>query len=140
MTAYSDGGYTTNLTLEDVTGDTAWVVFSYDGQPLDPALRRSRAPSADPPLDDRVAGIPVRVSVQAAKEQEHLGLVPSYKHVRGLMLRAQKHRLIVLVRSGVWDMHQTRNRSVTRRVRAVGPSAFPDGGRAPQIIASPGLG
>jgi DMSO/TMAO reductase YedYZ molybdopterin-dependent catalytic subunit len=33
---YSDGGYTTNLPLEDVTGGKAWVVFSYDGQPLAP--------------------------------------------------------------------------------------------------------
>ena len=33
---YSDGGYTTNLPLEDVTGGKAWVVFAYDGQPLAP--------------------------------------------------------------------------------------------------------
>ena len=32
----SDGGYTTNLPLEDLTGGKAWVVFEYDGEPLDP--------------------------------------------------------------------------------------------------------
>jgi len=34
--AYPDGGYTTNLPLEDVTGGKAWVVFAYAGQPLAP--------------------------------------------------------------------------------------------------------
>jgi DMSO/TMAO reductase YedYZ molybdopterin-dependent catalytic subunit len=34
--AYCDGGYTTNLPLEDVTGGKAWVVFGYDGAPLPP--------------------------------------------------------------------------------------------------------
>jgi DMSO/TMAO reductase YedYZ molybdopterin-dependent catalytic subunit len=37
VTAYSDGGYTTNLPLEDITDGNAWVAFSYDGQPLEPA-------------------------------------------------------------------------------------------------------
>ncbi len=36
VTAYSDGGYTTNLSLEDVTGGRAWVAHRYAGQPLDP--------------------------------------------------------------------------------------------------------
>src|SRR4051794_22311345 len=36
VTAFCDGGYTTNLALEDVTGGKAWVVFGYDGEPLDP--------------------------------------------------------------------------------------------------------
>jgi hypothetical protein len=36
VTQYSDGGYTTNLPLEDVTGGKAWVVFACDGQPLEP--------------------------------------------------------------------------------------------------------
>ena len=31
---FSDGGYTTNLPLEDVTGGKAWVVFEYEGEPL----------------------------------------------------------------------------------------------------------
>jgi DMSO/TMAO reductase YedYZ molybdopterin-dependent catalytic subunit len=34
--AFSDGGYTTNLPLADVTGGKAWVAFGYDGQPLQP--------------------------------------------------------------------------------------------------------
>ena len=33
--AFCDGGYTTNLPVEDVTGDQAWVAFDYDGQPLE---------------------------------------------------------------------------------------------------------
>jgi DMSO/TMAO reductase YedYZ molybdopterin-dependent catalytic subunit len=32
----ADGGYTTNLPLEDLTGGRAWIVFEYDGEPLDP--------------------------------------------------------------------------------------------------------
>jgi len=34
--AFSDGGYTTNLPLADLTGGRAWVVDTYDGAPLDP--------------------------------------------------------------------------------------------------------
>jgi DMSO/TMAO reductase YedYZ molybdopterin-dependent catalytic subunit len=34
--AFCDGGYTTNLPIEDVTGGKAWVAFAYDGEPLDP--------------------------------------------------------------------------------------------------------
>jgi DMSO/TMAO reductase YedYZ molybdopterin-dependent catalytic subunit len=34
--AHCDGGYTTNLPLEDVTGGRAWVAYAYDGEPLDP--------------------------------------------------------------------------------------------------------
>jgi DMSO/TMAO reductase YedYZ molybdopterin-dependent catalytic subunit len=34
--ASCDGGYTTNLPLEDVTGGQAWVVDTYEGQPLVP--------------------------------------------------------------------------------------------------------
>jgi DMSO/TMAO reductase YedYZ molybdopterin-dependent catalytic subunit len=34
--AFCDGGYTTNLPLEDVTGGKAWVAFGYDGEPLEP--------------------------------------------------------------------------------------------------------
>jgi DMSO/TMAO reductase YedYZ molybdopterin-dependent catalytic subunit len=36
VTAFCDGGYTTNLPLEDVTGGKAWVAFNYDGAPLHP--------------------------------------------------------------------------------------------------------
>ena len=34
--AFSDGDYTTNLPLEDVSDGKAWVAFGYDGEPLDP--------------------------------------------------------------------------------------------------------
>src|SRR5689334_15299574 len=34
VVAFSDGGYTTNLPLADVTGGKAWVAFGYDGAPL----------------------------------------------------------------------------------------------------------
>src|SRR4029453_747432 len=30
--AYSDGGYTTNMPLEDLTGGRAWVAYAYDGE------------------------------------------------------------------------------------------------------------
>ena len=33
---FSDGGYTTNVPLEDVTGGKAWIAFSYDREPIDP--------------------------------------------------------------------------------------------------------
>ncbi len=36
LTVHSDGGYTTNLELEDVTDGKAWVAFAYDGDPLEP--------------------------------------------------------------------------------------------------------
>jgi DMSO/TMAO reductase YedYZ molybdopterin-dependent catalytic subunit len=36
LTAWSDGGYTTNLAVEDVTGGRAWIAYEYDGEPLDP--------------------------------------------------------------------------------------------------------
>jgi DMSO/TMAO reductase YedYZ molybdopterin-dependent catalytic subunit len=36
LTAWSDGGYTTNLTLEDVTGGKAWVAYEFGGEPLEP--------------------------------------------------------------------------------------------------------
>jgi DMSO/TMAO reductase YedYZ molybdopterin-dependent catalytic subunit len=32
--AYSHGGYTTNLALEDLTGGKAWVVTEHEGEPL----------------------------------------------------------------------------------------------------------
>lgn len=36
LTAYCDGGYTTNLPIEDVTDGKAWVVYNFDAQPLAP--------------------------------------------------------------------------------------------------------
>jgi DMSO/TMAO reductase YedYZ molybdopterin-dependent catalytic subunit len=34
--AFSDGDYTTNLPLEEVSDGKAWVAFGYDGEPLAP--------------------------------------------------------------------------------------------------------
>jgi DMSO/TMAO reductase YedYZ molybdopterin-dependent catalytic subunit len=34
--AFCDGGYTTNLPIEDVTDGKAWVAFGYNGEPLAP--------------------------------------------------------------------------------------------------------
>jgi DMSO/TMAO reductase YedYZ molybdopterin-dependent catalytic subunit len=36
VTAFSDGGYTTNLPVEDITGGRAWVVYGFDGDDLEP--------------------------------------------------------------------------------------------------------
>jgi DMSO/TMAO reductase YedYZ molybdopterin-dependent catalytic subunit len=35
LTAWSDGGYTTNLALEDVTDGKAWVAYEYGDAPLE---------------------------------------------------------------------------------------------------------
>jgi DMSO/TMAO reductase YedYZ molybdopterin-dependent catalytic subunit len=35
LTAWSDGGYTTNLKLDDVTDGKAWVAYEYGGEPLE---------------------------------------------------------------------------------------------------------
>src|ERR671917_29238 len=32
LTAFCDGGYTTNLPLEDVTGGKAWIAHAYDAE------------------------------------------------------------------------------------------------------------
>jgi DMSO/TMAO reductase YedYZ molybdopterin-dependent catalytic subunit len=34
--AHCDGGYTTNLPLEDVAAGKAWIAYEFDGEPLDP--------------------------------------------------------------------------------------------------------
>ena len=36
ISAWCDGGYTTNLPLEDVTDGKAWVAYEFDGAPLAP--------------------------------------------------------------------------------------------------------
>ena len=36
VTAWCDGGYTTNLALEDVTNGRAWVAYEFGGEPLEP--------------------------------------------------------------------------------------------------------
>ena len=35
VSAFSDGGYTTNLPLEDLTDGQAWVAYAFDGEPLE---------------------------------------------------------------------------------------------------------
>jgi DMSO/TMAO reductase YedYZ molybdopterin-dependent catalytic subunit len=36
ITAWCDGGYTTNLPLDAIVGGKAWIAFEYGGQPLHP--------------------------------------------------------------------------------------------------------
>jgi DMSO/TMAO reductase YedYZ molybdopterin-dependent catalytic subunit len=36
VSAFSDGGYTANLPIEDVTGGRAWLAYEFGGQPLAP--------------------------------------------------------------------------------------------------------
>jgi len=64
VTAFSDGGYTTNLPRSDLTGGRAWFAFGYGGAPLAPEH-----------------GGPARLLVP------HLYLWKSAKWVRGLELR-----------------------------------------------------
>ncbi len=35
VTAWCDGGYTTNLSLKDLSAGRAWIVYDFDGQPLE---------------------------------------------------------------------------------------------------------
>jgi DMSO/TMAO reductase YedYZ molybdopterin-dependent catalytic subunit len=37
VSVFCDGGYTTNLPLEDVLGGKAWIAYEYDGEPIEPA-------------------------------------------------------------------------------------------------------
>jgi len=64
VVAFSDGGYTTNMALDEITGHKAWVAYEYDGQPLHPEH-----------------GGPARLLVP------HLYLWKSAKWVRGLTLK-----------------------------------------------------
>jgi DMSO/TMAO reductase YedYZ molybdopterin-dependent catalytic subunit len=63
VSVWADGGYTTNLPLEDLQDGKAWVVHTFDGEPLEPAH-----------------GGPVRLLVP------HLYFWKSAKWVRGLTL------------------------------------------------------
>ena len=73
VTAFSDGGYTTNLPIEDVTGGKAWIADAFDGAPLAPEH-----------------GGPARLLVP------HLYFWKSAKWVRGLELVAED-------RLGFWE-------------------------------------
>jgi DMSO/TMAO reductase YedYZ molybdopterin-dependent catalytic subunit len=77
--AFCDGGYTTNLPLEAVTGGKAWVAFGYDGAPLRPEH-----------------GGPARLLVP------HLYFWKSAKWVRGLRLRDTD-------RPGFWETYGYHN-------------------------------
>jgi DMSO/TMAO reductase YedYZ molybdopterin-dependent catalytic subunit len=79
LTAWCDGGYTTNLALEDVTDGKAWVVYEYDGEPL---------PSEH--------GGPARLLVP------HLYFWKSAKWVRGLTLTPDDE-------PGFWEMYGYHN-------------------------------
>jgi DMSO/TMAO reductase YedYZ molybdopterin-dependent catalytic subunit len=76
---YSDGGYTTNLPVEDITGGKAWVVYDYDGEPLAPEH-----------------GGPARMVVP------HLYFWKSAKWVRGL-------RLSAVDQPGFWELNGYHN-------------------------------
>jgi DMSO/TMAO reductase YedYZ molybdopterin-dependent catalytic subunit len=80
VTAWSDGGYTTNLALEDVSDGKAWVAYEYDGQPLDPEH-----------------GGPARLLVP------HLYLWKSAKWIRGLTLSRDDE-------PGFWEGYGYHNR------------------------------
>jgi DMSO/TMAO reductase YedYZ molybdopterin-dependent catalytic subunit len=66
VTAFCDGGYTTNLPLEDVADGKAWIAYAYDGAPLEPEH-----------------GGPARLLVP------HLYFWKSAKWVRGLRLMSE---------------------------------------------------
>jgi DMSO/TMAO reductase YedYZ molybdopterin-dependent catalytic subunit len=36
LTAWSDGGYTTNVAVQDVTDGKGWIAYEYGGEPLEP--------------------------------------------------------------------------------------------------------
>jgi DMSO/TMAO reductase YedYZ molybdopterin-dependent catalytic subunit len=73
--AFSDGGYTTNLPIADLTDGKAWIAFGYAGEPLDPEH-----------------GGPARLLVP------HLYFWKSAKWVRGLVLRDADE-------PGFWEAH-----------------------------------
>ena len=80
VTAFSDGGYTTNVPLADVTGGKAWVAFHYDHKEL-----------------EAEHGGPARLLVP------HLYFWKSAKWVRGLELR---HEDV----PGFWEQYGYHNR------------------------------
>jgi DMSO/TMAO reductase YedYZ molybdopterin-dependent catalytic subunit len=73
--AFSDGGYTTNMPLEDITGGKAWIGFNFGGDPLAPEH-----------------GGPARLLVP------HLYFWKSAKWVRGLRLMREDE-------PGFWEMY-----------------------------------
>jgi DMSO/TMAO reductase YedYZ molybdopterin-dependent catalytic subunit len=80
LVAWSDGDYTTNLDIEDVTGGRAWIAWDFDGEPLEPEH-----------------GGPARLLVP------HLYFWKSAKWVRGLTLTVQDE-------PGFWEAAGYHNR------------------------------
>ncbi|TCC26834.1 sulfite oxidase-like oxidoreductase [Kribbella speibonae] len=76
---FSEGGYTTNLPLRDITGGKAWLVYDYEGKPLAPEH-----------------GGPARLLVP------HLYLWKSAKWVQGIEVREQD-------RPGFWEHYGYNN-------------------------------
>jgi DMSO/TMAO reductase YedYZ molybdopterin-dependent catalytic subunit len=79
LTAFSDGGYTTNLALDDVTNGKAWIAYEFGGEPLQPEH-----------------GGPARLLVP------HLYFWKSAKWVRGL-------RLMLDDQPGFWETYGYHN-------------------------------
>jgi DMSO/TMAO reductase YedYZ molybdopterin-dependent catalytic subunit len=79
ISAWCDGGYTTNLALEDVSDGKAWIAYRYDGEPLDPEH-----------------GGPARLLVP------HLYFWKSAKWVRGIELREEDE-------PGFWETYGYHN-------------------------------
>jgi DMSO/TMAO reductase YedYZ molybdopterin-dependent catalytic subunit len=80
VSAFCDGGYTTNLPIEDVMDGKAWVAFNFGGEPLEPEH-----------------GGPARLLVP------HLYFWKSAKWVRGLRLLAEDE-------PGFWETNGYHNR------------------------------
>jgi DMSO/TMAO reductase YedYZ molybdopterin-dependent catalytic subunit len=80
VTAFSDGGYTTNLSVADVTDGQAWVAYAFDGAPL-----------------EAQHGGPARLLVP------HLYFWKSAKWVRGLTLTVDDE-------PGFWETNGYHNR------------------------------
>jgi DMSO/TMAO reductase YedYZ molybdopterin-dependent catalytic subunit len=80
ISAFCDGGYTTNLPLDDVTGGKAWIAFQFGGEPLEPEH-----------------GGPARLLVP------HLYFWKSAKWVRGLRLMDEDE-------PGFWELNGYHNR------------------------------
>jgi DMSO/TMAO reductase YedYZ molybdopterin-dependent catalytic subunit len=79
LLVFSDGGYTTNLPLEDLMGGKAWIAHTYEDEPLAPEH-----------------GGPARLLVP------HLYFWKSAKWVRGLELRDDDE-------PGFWEQHGYHN-------------------------------
>ncbi|MCW2953902.1 MAG: sulfite oxidase-like oxidoreductase [Conexibacter sp.] len=79
VTAWSEGGYTTNVPLADLRGGRAWVAYEYDGAPLEPEH-----------------GGPARLLVP------HLYFWKSAKWVRGLTVTVQDQ-------PGFWEQNGYHN-------------------------------